>query len=86
MTVIVISRRQQPVDLAFARGLGLDCRRMRYLGLKSAGHFRSGFGPIAGSVYSVEATGLLTQDFRRLPFQRLGRKVYPMDVHAAATW
>ena len=83
VTVVVISRRQQPIDLAFSRGLGLDCRRMRYLCLKSTGHFRSGFGPIAGSVYSVDATGLLTQDFKRLPFQRLGRKVYPIDADAA---
>jgi len=84
--VIVIGRRQQPIDLAFARGLGLDCRRMRYLCLKSAGHFRSGFGPIAGSVYSVDTTGLLTQDFKRLPFRRLGRKVYPIDTDAAVAW
>jgi len=82
VTVVVISRRQQPIDLAFVRGLGLDCRRMRYLCLKSTGHFRSGFGPIAGSVYSVDATGLLTRDFKRLPFQRLGRKVYPVDADA----
>lgn len=84
--VIVISRRQQPVDLAFARGLGLDCRRMQYLCLKSSGHFRSGFGPVAGSVYSVDATGLLTQDFTRLPFARLGRKIYPMDSAATVAW
>jgi len=84
--VIVISRRQQPIDLAFARGLGLDCRRMRYLCLKSSGHFRSGFGPIAGTVYSVDATGLLTRDFRQLAFQRLGRRVYPMDADAIVEW
>ena len=84
--VIVISRRNQPIDLAFARKLGLDCRRMRYLCVKSSGHFRSGFGPIAGSIYSVDTAGLVTQDFARLPFERLGRKVYPMDADATVAW
>lgn len=84
--VVFISEMCQPVDLAFPRSLGLDCRQMRYLALKSTGHFRSGFGPIAGSIYNVDARGLLTQDFKRLPFRNLGRKVYPMDANANVDW
>jgi microcystin degradation protein MlrC len=59
---------------------------MRTLCVKSTGHFHSGFGPIAGSIYNVDATGFLTQDFRRLPFRNLGRKVYPMDPDARVDW
>lgn len=84
--VIVTSKRMQPIDLAFSRSLGLDCRQLRYISVKSTGHFRSGFGPIAGSIYNVDAASLLGQDFRKLPFTRLGRNVYPLDTDATVAW
>jgi len=81
--VVLITQPNQPIDLAFSRTLGLDCRQMRYLCLKSTGHFRSGFGPIAGSIFNVDTASVLTQDFGKLPFTRLGRKIYPMESDAA---
>lgn len=77
--VVVISDRHQPVDLAFCRSLGLDCREMRYLAVKSTGHFRSGFARIAGSIFNVDTASTLSHDFRRLPYTRLGRRMYPID-------
>jgi microcystin degradation protein MlrC len=59
---------------------------LRYICVKSTGHFRSGFGPIAGSIYNVDALGLLTHDFSQLPFKRLGRKVFPMSPDAEVDW
>jgi microcystin degradation protein MlrC len=82
VSIVLISTGVQPIDLAFSRTLGLDCRKLRYLCLKSTGHFRSGFEPIAGSIFNVDASGLLPQDFSKLPFKRLGRKIYPMDQDA----
>lgn len=84
--VVVISIPHQPIDLAFARTLGLDCRKLRTICVKSTGHFRSGFGPIAGSIFNVDAVAPLTQDFSKLPFKRLGRKIYPMDPNADASF
>jgi len=78
--VVVISGRHQPVDLAFCRTLGLDCRQIRYLAVKSTGHFRSGFAPIAGSIFNVDTASTLSHDFRRLPYTRLGRSMYPIDM------
>lgn len=86
ISVIFISEMRQPIDLAFARSMGLDCRSLRYISVKSTGHFRSGFGPIAGSIFNVDAAGLLTHDYRRLPYKRLGRKVYPLDLDAKVDW
>ncbi len=77
--VVVISGRHQPVDLAFCGSLGLDCRQMRYLAVKSTGHFRSGFAPIAGSIFNVDTASTLSHDFRKLPYTRLGRRMYPID-------
>lgn len=80
--VVVISLPNQPIDLALSRTLGLDCRKMRYLCLKSTGHFRSGFGPVAGSIFNVDAAGAMVSDFSKLPFRRLGRRVYPLHQDA----
>ena len=45
----------------------------------STGHFRSGFGPIAGSIFNVNAASVFTQDVSKLPFKRLGWKSFPMQ-------
>ena len=36
-----------------SRSLGLDVTAMRYISVKSTGHFRDGFEPIAGSLESI---------------------------------
>ena len=76
--IIIISKKQQPIDLAFSRKLGLDCSKLKFLGIKSTGHFRSGFESIAGSIYNVDASGIFTQDFNSLPYTRLRDNMYPL--------
>ncbi len=80
VSIIIISKKQQPVDLAFSKILGLDCSKMNYLSLKSTGHFRSGFESIAGSIFNVDASGLFTQDFHSIPYECLGRPMYPLKT------
>jgi len=82
ISVVVISLPQQPVDLALCRTLGMNPAEFRYICVKSTGHFRSGFGPISGSIYNVDAKGLLGQSFSDLPYTRLGRPMYPVDSEA----
>jgi microcystin degradation protein MlrC len=56
---------------------------LNYICVKSTGHFRSGFGPIAGSIYNVDTESLLPQDWTKIGFTRLGRALYPLDMAAA---
>ena len=77
--VLLVSQREQPFDTAFARSLGLDPRRMRYIGVKSAAHFRAGFESWAGGIYPVSEPSVHNPAGGRLPFRRLGRKLYPLD-------
>src|SRR5207245_4863946 len=51
--VLLTTLREQPFDTAFARSLGLDPHRMRYIGVKSSAHFRAGFESWAGSIHVV---------------------------------
>jgi microcystin degradation protein MlrC len=74
--VVMASTREQPYDTAFARALGLDVRRMRYIGVKSAAHFRAGFEAWAGQIFVVSEPSVHSPE--NLPFRRLGRKLYPL--------
>ncbi len=75
--VLLVTHREQPFDTAFARTLDLDPRRMRYIGVKSAAHFRAGFESWAGTITVVGEPSV--HDAGNLTFHRLGRKVYPLD-------
>lgn len=75
--VILVSIGEQPFDTAFARTLGLDPQKMRYIGVKSTAHFRAGFEPWAGAIYLVSEPSV--HNLGHLPFKRLGRKMYPFD-------
>lgn len=79
VSVVVVTARQQPLDPAFARSLGIDCRRMRYICVKSAVHFRSGFEQLAGAIYNIDTQAILTHDFSQLNYRRRRRPMYPLD-------
>ena len=78
--VLLVTQREQPFDTAFARTLGLDPRRMRYIGVKSSAHFRAGFEPWAGSIQLISEPSVHNFMTGELHYQRLGRKLYPIDA------
>ncbi|MCX6047178.1 MAG: M81 family metallopeptidase [Chloroflexi bacterium] len=77
--VILTNGHEQPFDTAFARSLGLDPRQMRYIGVKSAAHFRAGFEAWAGAIYVVSEPSVHSADTGTLTYHNLGRKLYPFD-------
>ena len=77
--VLLVTQREQPFDTAFARSLGLDPRRMRYIGVKSAAHFRAGFEPWAGSIELVSEPSVHNMLTGELRYHQLERKLYPLD-------
>lgn len=79
VNVVVVSGRMQPLDQAFARSLGIDCAAMRYISVKSAAHFRSGFEQIAGSIHNIGARAIHSHDFRTLPYKKR-RPMYPLEL------
>ncbi len=78
--VLLVSRREQPFDMAFARGLGLDPQRMRYICVKSSAHFRAGFESWAGAIHVVAEPSV--HSLGELPYRRLGRDLYPLTTQA----
>lgn len=79
VSVVVVSKREQPLDPAFARSLGIDCAAMKYIAVKSAAHFRSGFERIAGSIHLVDAPAIHSHRFETLTYKRR-RVMYPVEL------
>jgi microcystin degradation protein MlrC len=75
--VLLVTVREQPFDTAFARTLDLDPRQMRYVGVKSAAHFRSGFASWAGAIHLVAEASVHSP--WAVTFHNLGRSVFPLD-------
>jgi microcystin degradation protein MlrC len=80
VTVVVVTSREQPLDPAFARTLGIDCAHMKYVCVKSAAHFRSGFEKLAGSIYNVDARAILTHNWATLKYRKRTRPVFPIEI------
>ena len=79
VNVVVVCGRAQPLDQAFARSLGIDCSKMKYMALKSAAHFRSGFERLGGSIYNIDAAAVHTHNFAALNHKHRRRPMYPLD-------
>ena len=79
--VLLVTTREQPFDIAFALTLGLDPRKMRYIGVKSAAHFRAGFESWAGQIHVVSEPSVHSPE--HITFHSLGRDVYPLTSERA---
>ena len=73
--VLVVSYREQPFDTAFSRTMELDPRQMRYVGVKSAAHFRAGFESWAGAIHVVSEPNVHSPEAVAGRFRNLGRKL-----------
>jgi microcystin degradation protein MlrC len=78
--IVVISRQQEPNDLACLKSVGIDPARKRYLMLKSRVHYGAGFAGLAKAVVECAGTGVCTSDYATLRFTKAPRPIYPLDV------
>lgn len=77
--IVVISRHQEPNDVACLSSVGIDPAAKHYLMLKSRVHWGAGFGPIAKGVVECAGTGVCTSDYSTLTFRKVRRPVFPLD-------
>ena len=77
--IVVISRHQEPNDLACLASLGIDARSKRYLMLKSRVHYRAGFRDVAKQVIECAGVGVCTSDYDMLDFKHVRRSIFPLD-------
>ncbi|MGE0719242.1 MAG: M81 family metallopeptidase [Alphaproteobacteria bacterium] len=79
IAVVLVTNRQQAFGTDIFSNLGIDPTERRIVAVKSTNHFYASFGPIAEEVLYLEAPGALTRDFRKLPYTRINRPIWPLD-------
>jgi len=80
--VVLITKRTQALGLELFRNLGIEPSSCKLVVVKSTNHFMAAFGPIAGQVIYIDADGPLSRDYRRLPYTRVNRPIWPLDETA----
>ena len=61
---------------------GADITQYRYVGLKSAHHFRAFFEGKALAIITADPPGLMTGDLKRYVYKKIPRPIYPLDQEA----
>jgi len=77
--VVLISNRTQALGLEIFRNLGIEPTERKIIVVKSTNHFMGAFGPIASKVIYVDSDGPLARDYRRLPYAKVARPIWPLD-------
>ncbi len=77
--VVLISNRTQALGLELFRNLGIEPGERKLVVVKSTNHFMAAFGPIAKKVIYVDSDGPLSRDYRKIPYTRIERPIWPLD-------
>ena len=67
-------------DLGVHESVGLDPRRAALIFVKSPSHFRVSYTPIAARVLIADTPGPTCANMRRIPFTKVTRPFYPLDL------
>jgi len=79
MKLVVVSIRQAANDQGYFRVVGIQPEHEPLLVIKSRGHFRADFEPIAQTIIEVDAPGAANPNLERFEFQRVRRPIWPLD-------
>jgi len=77
--VVLITKRTQALGLELFTNLGIDPRERKIVVVKSTNHFMAAYGLIAKKVVYVDSDGPLARDYRKLPYTKVQRPIWPLD-------
>lgn len=77
--VVLVTERVQALDPELMTQLGIDYRKKRFIGVKSANHFQARYAPIASETLYCDGGGPCHVDLRKYPFRRIERPLWPHD-------
>jgi microcystin degradation protein MlrC len=79
LKIVVTSVRHAANDRGFFRVAGIEPEREPLLVIKSRGHFRADFEPIAQTIIEVDAPGAANPNLDRFRFAHVRRPIWPLD-------
>jgi len=77
---VLISTRAQAMGSDLFANFGIDPTQRKILVVKSNQHFYASFSKIAAHVIYAEGDGPLPRNFRKLPWRRVQRPIWPLDA------
>lgn len=80
VTILLTSRKTPPFDLGQWRSQGLEPRDFSFIGVKAAVAHRRAYDGIAARMLWVDTPGPCTSNVRSLPYRRIRRPVFPLDL------
>ena len=81
--VVLIDNRTQALGLELFRNVGIEPTEKKLIVVKSTNHFMGAYGPIAKKVIYVDADGPLSRDYTKIPYSRVNRPIWPLDVETS---
>lgn len=82
--ILIAERSSMTVDPELFRSHGIDPLYCKIVVVKSPNGFRAAYEPIAKGIFLVDTPGVSTANFARLPFRKIARPIYPLDVDTPA--
>jgi microcystin degradation protein MlrC len=79
---VLISTRAQAMGSDLFSNFGVDPAKRKILVVKSNQHFYASFSKIAAQIIYAEGDGALPRDYRKLPWKRVQRPIWPLDATA----
>lgn len=81
--VVLITNRTQALGLEIFRNVGIEPKERKLVVVKSTNHFMAAFGPIAERVMYLDTDGPIPRDYRRIPYTRVERPIWPLDAETS---
>jgi len=78
--VIVATNRVQVTEIETYTHADIEPREKAVVAVKSIQHFRAAYAPIAKAIVVVDSGALASRDCAKLPFTRLRRPIFPLDL------
>jgi microcystin degradation protein MlrC len=77
--IVLVSNRHQALGLELFRNVGIEPTKKKLVVVKSTNHFMAAYGPIAKKVIYIDSDGPLSRDYRKIPYTRVARPIWPLD-------
>ncbi len=78
--ILLTSKAIPPFDLGQWKHMEINPAKLRAIGIKAAIGHKQAYDPIAKASYTVDTPGVCSSDLRSLPFKKIRRPVYPLNL------
>ena len=78
--IALVTLRNQAIGTDLFTGLGCDLAAKKIIVVKSSQHFHASYSKVAKHVIYAAAPGAVTLDLTTLPYKKVRRPKWPLDV------